>query len=428
MILLLPCALAWSQQQQQPPATLTLEQAISIARANNPRLSLERITALIGDEVTTEVKSGLFPTVTANATAAGALTDSRLAAAGALNNPIIFNRLAAGVSVSQLISDFGRTASLVQGSRLRSQSQQESVQAIQALLTLAVHRAYFGTLRANNVQRVAEQTVQSRSVVLEQVSALAKSGLKSTLDVGFAEVNLSEAKLAILAAQNDSKLQLADLSMTMGYNRPRDFTLQETPEFADKLKQPPPQAEVLIAESMKTRPDVLALRLERDSAAKVALAEAKLKMPTLSALASAGVAPVHDDRLNNRYAAAGINLSIPVFNGDLFNARRREADLRVQAYDQRLRDLENQIAREITSAVLGAQTAYERLDLTAKLLEQATLTASLARERYNLGLSSIVELSQAELNQTAAEIRATAARYDYLLQLSIVDYQAGRLR
>ena len=78
--------------------------------------------------------------------------------------------------------------------------------------------------------------------------------------------------------------------------------------------------------------------------------------------------------------------------------------------------------------MLGAQTAYERLDLTAKLLEQATLTASLARERYNLGLSSIVELSQAELNQTAAEIRATAARYDYLLQLSIVDYQAGRLR
>lgn len=427
MILLLPCALAWSQQQQ-PPATLTLEQAISIARANNPRLSLERITALIGDEVTTEVKSGLFPTVTANATAAGALTDSRLAAAGALNNPIIFNRLAAGVSVSQLISDFGRTASLVQGSRLRSQSQQESVQAIQALLTLAVHRAYFGTLRANSVQRVAEQTVQSRSVVLEQVSALAKSGLKSTLDLGFAEVNLSEAKLAILAAQNDSKLQLADLSMTMGYNRPRDFTLQEAPEFSEKIKQPPPQAEALIAESMKTRPDVLSLRLERDSAAKVALAETKLKMPTLSALASVGVAPVHDDRLNNRYAAAGINLSIPVFNGDLFNARRREADLRVQAYDQRLRDLENQIAREITSAVLGAQTAYERLDLTAKLLEQATLTASLARERYNLGLSSIVELSQAELNQTAAEIRATAARYDYLLQLSIVDYQAGRLR
>lgn len=427
MILVLPCALAWSQQQQQPPATLTLEQAISIARANNPRLSLERIAALIGDEVTTEVKSGLFPTITANATAAGALTDSRLAA-GALNNPIIFNRLAAGVSVSQLISDFGRTASLVQGSRLRSQSQQESVQAIQALLTLAVHRAYFGTLRANSVQRVAEQTVQSRSVVLEQVGALAKSGLKSTLDVGFAEVNLSEAKLAILAAQNDSKLQLADLSMTMGYNRPRDFTLQETPEFAEKIKQPPPQAEALIAESMKTRPDVLALRLERDAAAKVALAEAKLKMPTLSALASVGVAPVHDDRLQNRYAAAGINLSIPVFNGDLFNARRREADLRVQAYDQRLRDLENQIAREITSAVLGAQTAYERLDLTAKLLEQATITASLARERYNLGLSSIVELSQAELNQTAAEIRATAARYDYLLQLSIVDYQAGRLR
>jgi outer membrane protein len=167
--------------------------------------------------------------------------------------------------------------------------------------------------------------------------------------------------------------------------------------------------------------------MEREGAVRLASAEKKLALPTVSALANMGVAPIHDDRLQNRYAAAAINLSLPVFNGHLFSARRREAELRVQAIDERLRDLENQIAREVTTAVLNAETAFQRVALTAQLLKQASLSGELAQERYNLGLGSIVELSQAQLNQTAAEIRNTAAKYDYLLQRSILAFHAGRL-
>jgi len=407
---------------------LTLEEAVATAHKNNPRLSLERIQALIGDQTVQAVRSGLFPTIAANLTAAGALDESRLAA-GALNNPIIFSRMAAGVSFSQLLTDFGRTSNLVEGTRLRSQSQREAVLASQALLTLAVHRSYFAALRARRVMHVAEQTVQSRTLALEQASALAKSGLRSTLDAGFAEVNLSEAKLALLSAVNEHQALLAELSMTMGYSRPQPFDLQDVLAAAPDSSLPPvPKAEELIGEAFRTRPDANALRLDRDALARLAAAEHKLNMPVLSALGNAGVAPVHDDRLRNRFAAAGVNLNIPVFNGGLFKARQQEADLRVQAAEQRLRDLETRVANEITSAVLAAQTAFDRVDLTAKLLQQATSTADLARERYNLGLGSIVELSQAELNQTAAEIRAAAARYDYLLQRAVVDYQSGKLR
>jgi outer membrane protein len=405
---------------------LTLEEAVATAHKNNPRLSVERIQALIGEQTVQAVRSGLFPTIAANATAAGALDESRLAA-GALNNPIIFSRMAAGVSFSQLLTDFGRTANLVEGSRLRSQSQREAVLAAQALLTLAVHRSFFAALRAKRVMHVAEQTVQARTLALEQASALAKSGLRSTLDAGFAEVNLSEAKLALLSAVNDYQSLLAELSMTMGYMRPQEFDLQDV-LAADSTLPPVPKAEELIGEAFRTRPDANALRLDRDALAKLAAAEHKLNMPVLSALGNAGVAPVHDDRLRNRFAAAGVNLNIPVFNGGLFKARQQEADLRVQAAEQRLRDLETRVANEIVAAVLAAQTAFDRVDLTAKLLQQATSTADLARERYNLGLGSIVELSQAELNQTAAAIRAAAARYDYLLQRVVVDYQSGKLR
>ena len=416
-LVLFACLPGWGQQK------ITLGEAVAIALKNNPRLELDRVNSLISEEVTTEVRSALFPAIVANTTAAGATTDSRLAA-GALNNPIIFNRYAAGASISQLITDFGRTSSLVASSRLRTRSQQETAVASRALVVLAVHRAYLSGLRALGVLGVAEQTVKARELVLEQVSALAKSNLRSILDVSFAEVNLSEARLAVAAARNEHQVALAELSFAMGYSRSQSLELEDLPGPAEAL----PETEEFIAEATRNRAELSALRFEREAALRIATAERKLALPTLSALANMGVAPVHDDRLKNRYAAAGINLSLPVFNGYLNNARRTEAELKVQAIDQRLRDLSNQIAREVTTSVLNAQTAFERIGLTEQLLKQAGLAAELARERYDLGLSSIVELSQAQLNQTAAAIRGTAAKYDYLLTRSIVEFQTGRLR
>jgi len=405
------------------PRKITLDEAVAIALRSNPRISLEQINVLIAGEVTTEVRSGLFPLIAAHTTAAGATIDSRLAA-GALNNPVIYNRFAAGTSISQLITDFGHTSELVESSRLHARSQQESVQVSRALLALAVHRAYFSVLRAANVLKVTGQTIKERELVLDQVGALARGNLRSTLDVSFADVNVSEARLAHLSAKNERLVSVADLSATMGFSRPQDLEPQDVPPLSDA----PPAAENLIVEAIQSRPEIAALRTERESAVRLAAAEKKLALPTVSALANLGVAPIHDDRINNRYAAAAINLSVPVFNGHLFSARRREAELRVQAIDERLRDLENQIAREVTTAVLNAETAFERVGLTAQLLKQASLAGELAQERYNLGLSSIVELSQAQLNQTAAEIRNTSAKYDYLMQRSVVDFQAGRLK
>lgn len=408
---------------QSPPQKLTLDEAVAIALKNNPRLSVERLNGLIADQITTEVRSGLFPNIVANTTAAGALNESRLAA-GALNNPIIYNRYAAGTAVSQLITDFGRTSNLVESARLKARSQQETFQVSRAQVTLAVHTAFFSALRAAGVLRVAEQTVRARELVLDQVSTLARSNLRSTLDVSFSEVNLSEAKLAVLQSRNEQLVSLSDLSYALGYSRPQALEPQDV--TAD-MEKPRPFAE-LMDEAMRNRPEIAALRLDRDAAARIAAAERKLVMPTVSALANMGVAPVHDDRMRDNYAAAGLNVSVPVFNGSLFSARRREAELRVEVLDQRLRELENQIAREVTSASLQAETAFEQIGLTQQLVRQATLGAELAQERYNLGLGSIVELSQAQLNQAAAEVRSTAARYDYLIRRSILNFSVGLLR
>ena len=98
---------------------LTLAEAEAIAVKNHPQVSAALLNAAAANQVTTEVRSAFFPTVFGSVTGAGALSGSRIAA-GALNNPIIYNRLAAGITVSQLVTDFGRTSNLAESSRLRA--------------------------------------------------------------------------------------------------------------------------------------------------------------------------------------------------------------------------------------------------------------------------------------------------------------------
>src|SRR4029077_8204624 len=127
------------------------------------------------------------------------------------------------------------------------------------------------------------------------------------------------------------------------------------------------------------------------------------------------------------YAAAGVNVQIPIFNGFLFSAKTHESDLRSQAARQRLMDLRNRISRDVRNSWLAATTAFDRVSVNEQLLAQANLALDLAQTRYKLGLSSIVELSQAELQQTQAEIGSAEAGYGYHLALSLLRYQTTGL-
>jgi outer membrane protein len=144
-------------------------------------------------------------------------------------------------------------------------------------------------------------------------------------------------------------------------------------------------------------------------------------------LAAAGGTPIRADQIQSSwYGVAGANISIPVFNGFLFNADAREAKLRAQAVQENVRTLRDTIARDVRIAVLNAQTAFQRIGVTQGMLNQANLALDLAQARYKIGLSSIVELTQAQLAQTQAEIDYTSARYAYQTALAEVRYETGQ--
>ena len=405
-----------------PPSNvirLIVKDAEALALKNNPAISVARLSALASEQVTREVRSSLWPQAYGNLTAVDARNNSRITA-GALNNPIVYERAAGGATVSQLITDFGHTTNLVASARLQERADAQNAAATKQDVLLAVDQAFYNALQTHAVLHVAEQTVASRQLLSDQVSALTRSKLRSDLDLSFANVNLAQAKLLYLDALNNDKASMAALSAILGYATLETFELVND---AEPLAPPPADVNPLIADAFARRPEILALEFQSESAEKLHRAEHDQLYPTISALGAFGDSPVRDDRVYGPYAAVGVNVEIPVFNGFLYSAKSREADLRAQASRQRLNDLRNRISRDVRTSWLAASTAFDRVSVSEQLLAQANQALDLAQTRYKLGLSSIVELSQAQLQQTQAEIGNAQAGYEYRLALSVLRYQ-----
>jgi outer membrane protein len=326
--------------------------------------------------------------------------------------------------VSQLITDFGHTTNLVASARLQARADEQNALATKQDILLAVDQDFYNALQTHAVLQVAEQTVASRQVLSDQVSALTRSKLKSDLDLSFANVNLAQGKLLYLDALNNEKASMAALSAILGYSTLEAFELVNDTE---SLAPPPADVDPLIAEAFAKRPEILALELQSDSAEKFHQAEHDQLYPTISALGAFGDSPIRNDIIHGPYAAVGVNVEIPIFNGFLYSAKSHEADLRAQAVRQRLTDLRNQISRDVRTSWLAASTAFDRVNVSEQLLAQANQALDLAQTRYKMGLSSIVELSQAQLQQTQAEIGNAQAGYEYRLALAVLRYQTSGL-
>ena len=159
---------------------LSLKDADDLAIKNHPKITAAELIALASKQVVREARSAYFPTVTADATAVGALGPNTRIAAGGLNNPLILNRDAEGVNISQLITDFGRTANLTASAKLNSQAEAQNALATRAEILLAVGAAYYEALQAQSVLEVAKQTVATRQLVSDQVNLLATNQLRIT--------------------------------------------------------------------------------------------------------------------------------------------------------------------------------------------------------------------------------------------------------
>ena len=418
-----PGTMPQGNSQSGPKEKLTRSQAEQMAIKNNPQVTVARLMALAQHQVYRETRSAELPTANAALTAVEAEEATRISA-GSLTASRLFEHAGAGGGFSQLLTDFGRTRNLVASSALQEKAEKANAVATQYDIQLATDQAFYNAMQAQETLKVAQQNVTTRQTLQSQVNQMTLNKLKSTLDLSFADVNLSQAKLLALDAQNNADSTMAALDAVLGLDHLVNYELIDD---GAGVQQPPPDIDQLIGQSLKQRPDLQATMYSQQAAVKYSHAQRDQMLPSIAASGTVGTVPIRPDQyyVSNWWGGIGVNINIPVFNGFLYSSQAKEASIRAQAAAEQTRDLRDRIVRDVRMSWLAANTAYQRVSVTAELLQEADLGLKLAQTRYQMGLSSIVELSQAEYQQTDAAIGNANAQYQYRLALATLNYQIG---
>jgi outer membrane protein len=405
------------------PILLTRQEAEKIALAKNPRVHISDLIARVQHQVVRERRADQLPNLNGSVTAVQANDGSRISS-GSLAASRLLNHAGAGVQLSQLITDFGRTSNLICSAKLQEKARLADAEASREDIVLITDQVFFAVIEAQETLQVAAQTVSARQAMTDQVSALASSKLRSDLDLSFAQVNLSQAKLLQLNARNDLDAEKAALSAVLGYDKLMNFQLVDD---TGPLPSLAPDPETLIAQAIQNRPDLQSLKFSEQAAQKFSKAQHEQLLPTVSALGVVGDTPTGSPQYftANWYGAVGGNINIPIFNGFRLSAQASEAALQAESASEQTRALREQVVRDVRTAWLNANTALQRVTVTSELVQQANTALDLAKTRYDLGLSSIVELSQAELQQTEAAISNANARSQYNFAISTITFQTG---
>lgn len=412
--------LAWAQG----PQALTVAQAEATALSNQPRMLAAQQRAQAAAEQIRETRSQYFPAITFNATGVRVADPDTATAAGNITTSSISDRFAYGGNLSQLVTDFGRTSSLVARSHDQAIAQQDLATLTRAQVRLNVRAAYYQVLGAEAVLRAAQAALDNRRLIGRQLNELAQSQLRSTLDVQFANVLVDQAELAVVQAQSLVAQQRAHLATAMGLQQSISTPLSDVTAANEPL---PPAPDSLLRQADAQRADLQAAEAQQSAAKHYASAERRLSYPTLNVLAAAGEIPYHDYTLHDSYAAAGFNLSIPVFNGGLFSSERAQAAHQAAAAAQDAGELRLEVSEQVRDAWYLADEAYRSIAVTDRLVNTSKDALRLAHDRYDAGLGSIVELNEAQLNETSAEIQAANAIYTYLTRRTQLDFATGQL-
>ena len=212
----------------QAPPRLTLQDARELALKNHPQIQAAQDELGFANQQIVINRAPYYPEVSGEITGSQGNNLSRIGA-GDLSASRLFDRFGQGVVIHQLVTDSGRTPNLVASARFNAQATAHDLDATRYNVLLAVGRAYYDVLHAQAVVKVAEQTVAARQTLSDQVTELARNQLKSQLDVSLVDVNVSEAKLLLIRAQESVQQALAELGRALGSDQPANYQLVDEP-------------------------------------------------------------------------------------------------------------------------------------------------------------------------------------------------------
>lgn len=406
---------------------LGLQQAIELALENHPLVQEAGASLKAAVARTEQARATYYPRVDANfdTTAGAGRLNPRFLVGGFLVQQNL-SQYVGGVSVNQRIFDFGFTQHTVDAAHLAERAQELDINARQALVLLNVQGSYLTSLKHQRLVQIAEETVRERGIIKGQIDALYRQQLKSKLDLDLVQLELTNAESLLVKARNGLKASFANLNRAMGIAGAEDYVLEDLP-IAIRPQRP---LETLISDSLSHPEFRKAKELTASAEAKIT-ATKRQYLPTVSAYASGGDFQVYDSSRSQAnqtggWWAAGGFVSMPLFTGFMIENQIREAKAQKAAAEAASLNVEQALTQQVTNSYLDTISFAQQIKLGEEQVKIALEALSLAKQRYKLGLGSIVEVTQAEVGLTAAQTKLAEAQYDYkIAEVTLAYASAG---
>lgn len=389
----------------KPGETLNLEQCLAIAEANHPELRAGQARTDASGAVIRQNQAALKPS---------------LDASSGFRNSDGDNTTSASVTVSQLLSDGGKTRSAVEAAKFSRDSTAQALYRTEQTVAYDVKEAYFGLLQARWDYDVARETVDVYQEQLDKARAGYEAGTVARSDVTAAEVDLGQARLERTRARSAVEVARATLLNTMGIlDAPDDFSIQDMREHS-AFSLPFQEA---FDRAKSSRPDLKAQELTLRAEKLNVQYQAKGLSPTLSAYG--GYDWADGSSSDTDEWEAGLTLSIPLYDGGLTSAKVDEARAKVAGTQADYESLVQEVALEVRTALLNIDEAWENIGTTELTVAQAKENLDLATGRYRVGVGNSLEVSQAAEDYSQAKKDSNQALYDYKLALARLEKAMG---
>lgn len=393
---------------------LTLDDCINITLQNNPDIAASYSTQEAQKSQLKQSKSNYLPQVNGNAAYTRSNSNSNTGNMGTNNN------YSAAVNATQLIYDFGQTSSNV---GIQEKTYQSAVQTTNALVNNKIYAlkvAYYAVLSAEESENIYRQSVEQYTEQLKRAKAFYEVGTYPKIDVTSAQVNLNDAKLNLLTAQNTLKTKKQELLNVMGITEPENSFILEMSETLPQFNLTLEQA---LNQARKNRPDLLAKQLQVESARQNVTLSQTGYAPTLTANGSYGWSG-NDFPLYDRWSA-GASLNVPIFSGFSTYNKVEQSKQNLLTAQHNLTALEQQILLDVKTAYLDLNNAKERIPVAELTAKQAKESYDLAVGRYKVGVGNYIEVKDAETSYSKAKLSHIQAVFDYNLAVAKLKNSIG---
>lgn len=397
---------------------MTLDKCIELALGNNPQINAAFHDILASDARIKQVWANYFPQLSWQT---GYTKIKQLQLSDALGKNLTFNYYILGqVTLQQMLYDFGVTQNQATIKRLDYEAYKTTLSATINDVIYQTKDAYFNLLFAFENRRVAEDTVKKFEMFYNQAKAFYEIGMNPKVDVTIAEVNLSNAKLQLIQADNAVNLAVAKLNNVMGVPFIDKYNVQE------RLKYQP--VDVSFNQSVEiarnARPELKLAEIKVEGANQTLKLVKKSYFPTLSI---EGQYQRGGKSWNSNYGYnVGGYLNFPTINGMLIKNEIKEARYLYDKEIANAKNTQNTIYLEIQNAYLTLEEKKNQMPVAILGVKQAKENYELSYGRYRVGEASPTELKDAQINYQQAQLTYYNALYQYNSSKAALEKAIGK--